>query len=271
MSFKWNIPSLIVSSNTPAEFDADARAYFNALAPDVTPTVAQKGYLNTFFISLKGAVTPSSIKRVTFPIWSNASANKWNLFNPVDTDAAYRSTFSGTITHGSGGITSDGTSGYVNTNITPAVLGGTGTFGTYVRTNNATGLYEIGILDAGKYSSIISRYSGDFVFAGNLSTENEIASAYTDSRGFWIITRTTSNSFRVDKNASALATKTEAATAQSTLSFYELSLNNNGTAGYYTGKEIALTIYLSESLDATKSTNVYNAVQALMTSWGLNV
>jgi hypothetical protein len=54
-------------------------------------------------------------------IGGTASQHKFNLKNPLDTDAAFRLVFFGGVTHDSNGITGNGTNGYFNTFVNPSI------------------------------------------------------------------------------------------------------------------------------------------------------
>lgn len=56
-------------------------------------------------------------------VGGNATAHKFNLINPLNTDAAKRLVFNGTVTHNSRGIKGNGSTGYVSTKIMCAELG----------------------------------------------------------------------------------------------------------------------------------------------------
>ena len=105
--------------------DANASAF--ATAAGVTDLTMLRA-LNNFVISLKAInitlpnfvnfTNPaSSILKASYPfIGGTATAHKLNLINPADTDAAYRLTFTGTVTHNGNGMTPlAGSSSYADT------------------------------------------------------------------------------------------------------------------------------------------------------------
>jgi len=69
-----------------------------------------------------------------------AAQFKYNLVNPVDSDAAFRLVFNGGWTHSSNGATPNGTNGYADTKFNPSLNGqlNSAHLSYYSRTNNST-------------------------------------------------------------------------------------------------------------------------------------
>ena len=93
-------------------FDADAQAFITAAAiTDVT----QQNAINTLVVDLKGYNIWTKMKALYPFVGGTASTHKFNLKNPLDTDAAFRLTFSGGWTHSSTGALPNGTNAYADT------------------------------------------------------------------------------------------------------------------------------------------------------------
>ena len=126
-------------------YDADALAYFTANTAITSD--ADKNAINTFYSGLKTDGVYSKINAMYLPLWSSATANKWNLINPVDTNGGYRLTFSTGWTHASTGMTPNGTSAYADTFLSTSVTGlNTGHLSYYSRTNTTITGIEMGAL-----------------------------------------------------------------------------------------------------------------------------
>jgi hypothetical protein len=93
--------------------DTDAAAYIaaveSALGSSITAT--QASAINTFYKAEKAAGRYSTHKRLYLPIWANAAANA------IDIITLTSGTFSGTVTHGSGFVQGDGSTGSFLSNI----------------------------------------------------------------------------------------------------------------------------------------------------------
>ena len=98
--------------------DSDAAAYITLLGnagTSVSPT--QISALDTFFLTGKSQGWYSALKRMYLPIWAAAGPNALCLVSSTS------GTFSGSVTHGAGFVTGDGSSSYFNVGATPSALG----------------------------------------------------------------------------------------------------------------------------------------------------
>tara|TARA_R110002020_G_scaffold114257_1_gene262794 strand:- start:1364 stop:2227 length:864 start_codon:yes stop_codon:yes gene_type:complete len=98
--------------------DADAAAYIALLRGDgVSVSGAQQTAINDFFVSGKDEGWYSDLKRVYLPIWAAAGPNARCLVSGTS------GTFNGSMTHGSGFVTGDGSSSYFDVGATPSAMG----------------------------------------------------------------------------------------------------------------------------------------------------
>ena len=98
--------------------DADAAAYLALLsAQGVAVTGAQSSAIDAFFVTGKDEGWYSDLKRMFLPIWAAAGPNALCLVSSTS------GTFSGSVTHGAGFVTGDGSSSYFNVGATPSALG----------------------------------------------------------------------------------------------------------------------------------------------------
>jgi hypothetical protein len=107
--------SLLYSRIAASRRDADAYAYISAIrTAGATVTAAQRDYINDFIRGEKIASRWDSIKRFYLPIWGVAAANAICLRSLTS------GTFFGTVTHASGYVSTDGSTGYFDSGATPS-------------------------------------------------------------------------------------------------------------------------------------------------------
>jgi len=260
---------------TPAG-DADALAFISAAAiTDAT----QKRAIETLVVDLKGYGIWAKMKALYPFVGGTAAQHKFNLKNPLDTDAAFRLVFNGGWTHSSTGSTPNGVNSWANTFLILDNNLGTDSphISYYSRTNAVNFLPAI---DMGSfYDSVPSYcwisvwYSGDGfnnILARNTSTSVLLNGGTTsDSRGFYQ-TNKILNIAKLQKNNSILDTKTDTAGNVATQPVYIGALNSLGLAGYFTNRETAFNA-IGSGLTDTEAANYYTAVQAFQTTLSRNV
>ena len=254
-------------------YDADAQAYFTANTAITSD--ADKNAINSFYLGLKSDGIYTKIKAMYLPIWGSASASKWNLVNPADTDAAFRLTFATGMTFTSSGMTSNGTTGYANTQFNPSVsstLNNTH-YSFYSRTNNDTSAIDMGYANISGVQWILSlRFTGVGTISDQYNgTTGRVSTAQTDSRGFFIGSRTTSAIHKAYKNGSQIGTtNTGASGSFLSLNVALLGQNRSGTVTNYSTKQCSFAS-IGTGLTDTDATNFYTRVNTLMTHFGINV
>lgn len=109
-----------------AGVDADALAYITAVeSTGYTMSTVEKNAIIALVGGFKANGTWAK-KRAVYPMTGNTAASqKWNLLNPLDTDAAFRLTYTGTITRSLPlGMKFNAASGsYADTHLTDTALG----------------------------------------------------------------------------------------------------------------------------------------------------
>ena len=101
-------------------YDPDAQAFFTAVeGGGDTLTTTEKEATNQLVLDLKSA-SLFSVFDAFYPfVGGTSSSHKWNLLDPQDTDAAYRITWLGGMTHSSTGIKGNGSNSVGKTNWNP--------------------------------------------------------------------------------------------------------------------------------------------------------
>jgi len=106
------VGSASATSNSIIAQDADAYAFLTAAS--ITNTT-QVDAINNLVINLKAAGIWTKMKAIYPFVGGTATTHKWNLKNPLDSDAAFRLVFFGGMTHSSNGILFGGVNGYADT------------------------------------------------------------------------------------------------------------------------------------------------------------
>lgn len=98
--------------------DADAAAYIAAVkSAGATVTGAQSTAINTFILAEKTASRWSGLKRFYLPVWGVASANA------ICMKSLASGTWNGSVTHSSGYVQGDGSTGFLRCDATPSAQG----------------------------------------------------------------------------------------------------------------------------------------------------
>jgi hypothetical protein len=253
-----------------ASYDADAQAYFTANTSITSD--ADKTAINDFYLGLKTDSIYTKMKAMYLPIWSSSASNKWNILNPVDSDAAYRLVFSTGWTQASTGIKGNGTSAYIDTFILPSSVITQNSAGLTIYCRTAAtvqGKTDIGSQGAtGSGRLYLNAASASYAYPINissLSTVNGISSqgVNTSSR---IINTTT----KLYKNGVQASTQSSTSISVNSVKMYIGALNNNGNAASYSDKEYTLLAVHTGLTDA-EAANLSSRIITLMTHFGINV
>jgi hypothetical protein len=199
-----------------------------------------------------------------------ASQFKYNLVNPVDSDAAFRLVFNGGWTHSSNGATPNGTNGYADTKFIPTTNFNSlndKCFGLYVGTNTNNGV-EMGALSGGYVGDQIVARNTNLAASSN-SNLDPSTSASTDSRGFWLSTRSSSLSGKYYKNSTSIITL-GASVSQYNNSMFLGARRLTTSAEVFSDKRFQLAL-MGDGLTDTEAANLYTRVQAYQTALSRNV
>jgi hypothetical protein len=199
-----------------------------------------------------------------------ASQFKFNLVNPVDSDAAFRLVFNGGWTHSSNGATPNGTNGYADTKLVPLSVFSSAnsiSFGYYSRTigGAAETRMSMGAFDGASDSSLIIRWNNGFSYS-NLN-ENLYTALYTnaDTHGFYVANRNTINREQGWKNGIKMIDVVNTPTTRTNKNVYLGALNNNTAPLYFDNKQSAFA-HIADGLTDTEAANLYTRVQAYQTA-----
>ena len=247
--------------------DADAQAFITATGISGTNATAT----NQLVVDLKAANIWTKMKAI-YPFVGNTSASqKFNLKNPVDSNAAYRLVFSGGGTFSSNGYQLNGVNAYANTFLTPATILTLNNqhISYYSRTNSNGTEVEIGCNNSGVApNTLLEIRTSGVTYAAISST---VYTTYTDanSLGFYIGNRTASNVIKLHKNSSIVV---NGATASTSNPSSNISIGALGGAvqQFYTTKQCAFAS-IGDGLTDAEALAFYNAVQTFQTTLGRQV
>ena len=194
-----------------------------------------------------------------------------NAINPIDSNSAFRLTFSGGWTHNASGITANGSNAYANTYLTSTVdlLDFNKHYAFYNNQISPNNSGWDGVWDSAGTGSVFGcnlntggKLSLGLNFlSGNLPTVPDYTTCFIGN-----ITGTTNNKFY--QNGNLLYTRTGAVSAFSnSLDYYIGCLNVNGTPQYYSNNIYGFYC-LGSSLTPTEVTNLNTIINTFITDIG---
>lgn len=206
-----------------------------------------------------------------------AAQFKYNLVNPVDSDAAFRLVFNGGWTHSSNGALPNGTNGYADTKFNDSSLTPNSSHMSYYsRTNALTNTYDMGIYNGtkGVWFGIRSSATGVGLFTGGIyqaGASLEVATPNLDSTGYYIGGKNGNTTVNLYKNGTSVISGAKADTTATNTTIYLATLNQNGTPSFgFSTKQCAFST-IGDGLTSTEASNLYTRVQAFQTALSRNV
>jgi hypothetical protein len=166
-----------------------ADLYLEALqTAGASPTSTQANAIRNFVRTGESAGWFSSLKRFYLPIWGAAGPNAIDLISRAS------GTFNGSVTHGTGYVQGDGSTGYFDLGVTPSALGLTlgsgGIFALIKEEATGTATYNImGSIDTASVSSAVDlqiRAAGEGVarfYYADFATLSSFACSRSDHAG----------------------------------------------------------------------------------------
>ena len=175
--------------------DADAQLFITATGITGTNATAT----NQLVVDLKAANIWSKMKCVYPLVGGTATSHKFNLLNPVDSNAAYRLVFAGGVTHSSTGVLFGGVNGWADTFLNMST-----NFTAYdIHLSANINSDWVGTLEQGHIGAMTSTSVNNRLSAPTSITENSyfprsspaISKAVTSTthKGFWCGSRTANN------------------------------------------------------------------------------
>lgn len=257
-----------------AGFDPDAQLFItNASITDTT----QQNAVNNLVVALKGYNIWTKMKALYPFVGGTASQHKFNLKNPLDTDAAFRLVFSGGWTHDQFGANPNGTNCIGNTFLNPSTHI-TSNLSSHMSYYGRESIGNFALADMGVAVSTLAmamyiNYLGVGYYDQNNQTTGRLSFSMSGitTQGLFIGTRTSSTVHKVFKNSIQQGT-TNTQTMTSLLpnnSFYIGAYNGSG--GTIFGANQCALASIGDGLTDTEAANMYTAVQAFQTTLSRNV
>jgi len=235
--------------------DPDAAAFI-AAAGITDPT--QKAAINALVLYLKNNNVWDKLQAFYPFVGGTATSHKFNLVNPLDTNAAFRIAFSGGITHDSNGITGNGVNGTANTFYIPSVNGilNDAHISIYQRNDLGATLSVHGATE-GISRLDLGRQTGSF-----MAVNSALSDTVTDAVGVGslIATRTGASVVNLFRKLVKIITSTRASTALPTINTVTF-LSRSGalfSAANLAGASIGKGLNDAESLALATAYNNFN-------------
>lgn len=226
--------------------DADAKAYIDAVvAAGATVTSTQRNAINAF---IKGGKTDgwwSSMKRVYLPIWAIAAPNA------IDIVSRTSGTFAGTVTHASGYVQGNGTTGYFDTGVTPSSLGmttsGGSVFALVNQSDSRTDIrFFVGETDASNRRVYLQQVTSTTISTTIYGAPASVSNASSARNGIFLGVVNATNDRYLKRRGSAGVTYTstnttnDTAVSSTTRNPYVMANNNNGTAATFSDARLGV-------------------------------
>lgn len=191
-----------------------------------------KSYVCNFVTTIKAAGFTGTNAAMYLPIGFDATRRKYNFWNPVDSDAAFRLTFNGGISFTNFAIVGNGVNGYSDTHWVPLAQ---------ASTSAASFAIDSGADISGSNQNMgVFTNPNRYMFAnfgatpnGNIQISNTSLISFSGTRkGLFVSRRNGLNANQSFRDGVSLGSNTAAWTPPAS-SFYLNALNNNGTAGLF--------------------------------------
>ena len=254
-------------------YDADAQLFFNAqTAAGVTLTTTQMDAVNQWVVDAKAAGIWTKMKAIYPFVGGTATAHKFNLKNPADTNAAFRLAFSGGGTHSANGYLPNGTNAYADTFINSLTnLTATSTHLSYYSRTATVGVaIEMGTNDNATGQFYLSlRSAANFI--GGSTTVIVPFTSTTNAQGFWVGSKRSNSDREVYKNGISETTSAISDTsAYVNCKIFIGAVSTLNTSRLYSNKECAFAS-IGDGLTDAEVTAFRTAVQNFQTTLGRQV
>jgi hypothetical protein len=204
-----------------------------------------------------------------------ASQFKYNLVNPVDSDAAFRLVFNGGWTHSSTGATPNGINGYADTKLNVnSVLNNLNNHFSYYSRSQELGADDrlYGVSDGINGWQTIPRFITDDVRFDSPFSLSRVIVSNTNTTGLFIDSRTSATQHKGYRSGILLGSENTnvSSAAFPSLNVFLNSRNTSGIAEKFSSKQTAFAS-IGDGLTDTEAANLYTRVQAYQTALSRNV
>ena len=244
--------------------DQDAQAFFNrVIAAGGALTLTEQSAIAQLVIDMKTAGIWNSMKAIYPMVGASAAACAQNLKS-----SSFTGTFTSGWTFASTGVTPNGTSAYMSTNLNPStsLTNNNLHFSYYSRTNISEARQDFNASNALVSTSeiFLTMFSNILYFTANIFAPNTASISVANTLGF-VIGNTTANNVRnIWKGGTKLATDTSTNTTALPNITALLSARANPIQEFSSKQQAFASI--GDGLTDTQASNFYTAVQAFQTS-----
>lgn len=259
------------SIGTQTVSDADAQAFVTAanIQDQVEATA-----VNDLVVGLKADGIWSKMKAVYPFVGGTATSHKFNLKNPVDSDAAFRLVFNGGWTHSSTGALPNGTNAYANTYLNVnSVLSLNSTSLHYYSRTSGFSTTIMGCDNAAQATILTPKFSSGANFdysVVNSNTGGIQNTSASSTQGLLSVNRNASNLYKGYRNGTSYFTTFYNSVAKPSQNVFIGARNGNGTPIQYTNLQGAFSA-IGDGLTDTEAANFYTAVQNFQVALARNV
>jgi hypothetical protein len=252
-----------IASALAAAFIAAVEAGGTALSPTIESALgALETVINGIGASKFDAVYPFC--------GGAAQSHKWNFMNPLDTDAGFRGTFAGTVTHNANGITGNATDGYMDTKFNPSTHSTANNIhmAVYISAGTAAGRHGCNSDSNAKNLLIGPTISGsDYIRCYGTASDGQIVYTNSDRTDSFILSRRSGTDFEAYKGGVSQGTATGSTGVASppNSNVYVLAENAAGTAGSFADDTVQF-FSLGEGLTDAEATALHNGIVAFQTA-----
>ena len=204
-------------------------------------------------------------------IGGTAARHKFNAVNPVDSNAAFRAQFFGSVTHSATGVQGNGVNGYADTFFNDQTVGvDRNNFGLsfYSRTANIGLFGDMGAVSAATYTNFIIRASATQDAAWMYDNSFFGLNAAANSQGSFTATRQTAeaNTQRVYRNGVLIGSRTGfAATGYTNRAISLMAVNQLGSIIQYSSRNYSAHV-IHNGMTAANVASFHTALQTLQTA-----
>jgi hypothetical protein len=260
-------------------YDTDFQAYLTAVeGAGGSLTTNQKTAYNDFVVELKAAgIFTGYFDFIHLLTGGSEAATKFNLVDPQNLDASHRITFQNGATYASSGVTTNGTTQYIDPKYIMGTSGkGATQYDYHVAVYNATTAgvagFTFGVADGTATLYGLARATDDLSYFKNINAGESSFADATSGKGFYITNKnTTAPNITVYKDGVQKLTVADNGGANGLPTTYGLmfnAYNNNGGLSQYRSGELRI-ISAGKSFNTTQRAAYETAVANLMTALGL--
>ncbi len=268
LAFTIGLFSCTKSQIENGNLDPSFRTYVTRCIAASTQTPLGPSYsaLNHLYKNLRADVNLAKLDYCKFYAQDFITNSLLDLSN-----SSYNASFNGGISWvANSGWTSNGTTGYINSNYNPATTGvnytlNSGCFGFYLTTSTGDGAAPMGCQTP---SFIIGNpLNGGLVYGlVNTATAPSVSSDDNSTKGLFSFVRTNATTIQIWHNGIMLASIADNSTAIPSYNIYELCRNTAGVASLFSTNTIAFSFVGSGTIDQLA---LYKSVQIAMRTVGL--